>query len=720
MKRARRRTPALGARVALGILPLLTLYPLAVSCRPQPPAIALSTANDQLAGASEFLVLPSGDWEVEDDAIAPNWPGAAMLRVRDRRAVRENLTVRFRPLKPLPGTLRVIWDGERLDVISAQPDGAVEYTIPAERISGDHLLALRWKGDAPGRPAFAEVSWFSGELAGRIGPADLRHSSRLDGFLGQGVAGSGSTYGGGLLVVGGTTPRLRVDASRGGTFRCEVVNLEGPGAAFSIVRPGPLGGRELWQRRLERGERAAVAVDVATGDVLELRRRGSDRRSLALWGQPRLTPDRVAPRLIVLLTLDTTRRDALGVYGRPGGWTPNLDRLAATATVYERAYSTTSWTLPAHASIFTGLLPREHGAGVTELALPARHPTLASLLAPSFRTAGLVGGPLLRPTYGVGRGFGTFRVPAEVEVAGRELTRQAIELLRASADEPLFLFVNYFDPHYPFRAPADLPASAPARQAAAAIAPESTGGRILAGSEVLWLEVIERRQTLEPDAIRAFELAYLAEVSEMDRRIGELLDFLRAEGRFDDALIIAAADHGEMLGERGLFSHGVRLEPELTDIPMMVKFPRQTEAARVSEPVSLVDLFPTVLGAAGLDAPPREAVALWKLDPLGRRRWVQFEEHESEVHPFYAAIRLGPHLVGAQGRDGRAVRWDGGEECWQSTRGGSRKIGCDDAAVAELRDEIARIELAPKRRPGASPAALDAEERRRLRALGYL
>ena len=237
MKRARRRTPALGARVALGILPLLTLYPLAVSCRPQPPAIALSTANDQLAGASEFLVLPSGDWEVEDDAIAPNWPGAAMLRVRDRRAVRESLTVRFLPLKPLPGTLRVIWDGERLDVISAQPDGAVEYTIPAERISGDHLLALRWKGDAPGRPAFAEVSWFSGELAGRIGPADLRHSSRLDGFLGQGVAGSGSTYGGGLLVVGGTTPRLRVDASRGGTFRCEVVNLEGPGAAFSIVRP---------------------------------------------------------------------------------------------------------------------------------------------------------------------------------------------------------------------------------------------------------------------------------------------------------------------------------------------------------------------------------------------------------------------------------------------------------------------------------------------------
>ncbi|MCP4660656.1 MAG: sulfatase-like hydrolase/transferase, partial [bacterium] len=121
-----------------------------------------------------------------------------------------------------------------------------------------------------------------------------------------------------------------------------------------------------------------------------------------LWGAPFLDPPRPSPRTsIVLITLDTTRRDALGVYGGDRGVTPHLDELAGSATVFERAYAPAPWTLPSHASIFTGLYPSKHGAGVAADHLESRFETLPELLRRhGYLTAGFGGGMLTSYRFG--------------------------------------------------------------------------------------------------------------------------------------------------------------------------------------------------------------------------------------------------------------------------------------------------------------------------------
>jgi len=425
--------------------------------------------------------------------------------------------------------------------------------------------------------------------------------------------------------------------------------------------------------------------------------------------------------LILLITLDTTRRDALGSYDARVEGTPRLDQLAARATVYEHAVSTTSWTLPAHASIFTGRFPREHGAGVTAPALPADAHTLALELGDRYRTVGVAGGPLVRHSFGVGRGFGDYRVAEGNELAGSEVADLAIRALRETTNEPLFLFLNFFDPHFPFSSRHDSAAGASARAAAAALPEGSDGRRLTSGDVGAWLDAIEQRLRPTAGEVAALRLAYAAEVEEMDRQIGRVLDELEATGRFEDAMIVAVADHGELLGERGLFSHAVRLEPELTSIPLIVKYPGQRASDRVSELVSLVDLFPTLLRAAGLPPPPSSGLALTDRDGLAQREHVLVEEHESVVHPFYQAIQLGPHLVGFEGRRQRMVRWRGGEQCWGRAGPAWTDVDCDDSAgLPAFSRQLRALALRPPAAGSSESRDIDAAERARLRALGYL
>lgn len=178
-----------------------------------------------------------------------------------------------------------------------------------------------------------------------------------------------------------------------------------------------------------------------------------------------------APPNIVLVSLDTTRADHLGAYGYKGGTSPELDRFAERAVTYERAYATSSWTLPTHASMFTGLLPMQHGAqsvpegpnrslgyGVRPLA--ESFTTLAELLADAgYRTAAVIGGPALRSELGLAQGFEFY----DDDLSGpgarfhgkraEQVADAAIELVGRFGSEPWFLFVNFFDPHAPYNPP---------------------------------------------------------------------------------------------------------------------------------------------------------------------------------------------------------------------------------------------------------------------------
>lgn len=306
---------------------------------------------------------------------------------------------------------------------------------------------------------------------------------------------------------------------------------------------------------------------------------------------------------VILISLDTTRADRLGCYGAPRATSPNIDRLAAEATVYTRAVSTSSWTLPAHASLFTGKLTTSHGAhydpaGPLDLAsvieapaewrayrarpLPESERTLAELLRDAgYATAGFAAGPWLKRPFGLAQGFETWDDSGIDSANGRRadrLTDAALLWLARAGERPLFLFLNYFDPHGPY------------------VAPEPYGRAFLASGAPLSDGVPQGEE------LRA---RYDGEILFMDHHLGRLLEELKRNGLYDSALIVVTADHGELLDEQGRIGHGQSLtEPELR-IPLLVKRPRGEAApARSDAPVQLIDVLPLILERLGLPAPP--------------------------------------------------------------------------------------------------------------------
>jgi arylsulfatase A-like enzyme len=438
-------------------------------------------------------------------------------------------------------------------------------------------------------------------------------------------------------------------------------------------------------------------------------------------GAPSRPPD------VILVTLDTTRADRLGVYGYERALTPSLDRLARDSVTFERAWSTSSWTLPAHASIVTGRRPSSHGAveGLAKDHAPLDsetspefltallpHPldesatTLAELLAAKgYATAAFIGGPYLLPRFGVLQGYEhrDVALPADGKRRADALTDATIAWLeRVPRERPVHLLVNYFDPHAPYAPPPgydDLPnARQPLR---------SPDLEVVAGAE------------LSPEERSAYVDRYDGEIRFMDFHLGRLLAALARLGRFDGALVIAVGDHGELLGEHGLMQHGHALYEDLIHVPLIIHFPKGRDRGRVrGDTVSTIDLLPLVASELGLTLPAEvEGV------PLGERT-VAFAELGRAAH---FVLRHGA----AFDRDLQAVvRWpwkliasdSGAFEVHRLDRDPGETEDLRSAAeTQELRKslEAERATLRP-RTPGARRAELTPDVLEQLRALGYL
>ncbi len=311
---------------------------------------------------------------------------------------------------------------------------------------------------------------------------------------------------------------------------------------------------------------------------------------------------------ILLVTLDTTRADHLSCYGYAKPTSPNVDRLAADSIRYVNAYATSSWTLPTHASLFTGKLPTAHGAtfdpegplhltqegGIKGNAswdayrarpLARDELTLAELLRrDGFATGAVVAGPWLKRVFSLARGFDAYDdghfvdLGAKVgELNGRpaeDVTRAAIEYVDTHADRPFFLFLNYYDPHSPW------------------LPPEPHKSAFWSGPEP---------QRPSPDYASAL---YDAEIQYADLHLGRLLDHLKARGLYDDCWIVVTADHGELLGDEGLWGHGDSLFQSEIHIPLLVKEPGVDHPRGVSDAfVQQIDLLPTLLQRLSIPIP---------------------------------------------------------------------------------------------------------------------
>lgn len=283
---------------------------------------------------------------------------------------------------------------------------------------------------------------------------------------------------------------------------------------------------------------------------------------------------------VVLIVLDTVRRDRLGVYGYDQDTTPGIDRWAAESRVYQNARSVSSWTLPSHASLFTGQYPVSHGVRTAEpggavhfYALPEGRPTLAGALrGAGYATAGITANrAFLNRRWGLHQGFDLWlcdelgTAEGIAYVTADRITNLAIELLESPREKPVFLFLNYMDAHGPLiPRPEYLP---PGVRVTREQMPTSSRGNRYARL------LMQQREPL-PDAVsEAWSLGYDAELRFLDEHVSRLLERLPALGVNDDDYVIILADHGEFLGEHDLVGHNKDIYEEGIAIPLFMRGP---------------------------------------------------------------------------------------------------------------------------------------------------
>lgn len=348
------------------------------------------------------------------------------------------------------------------------------------------------------------------------------------------------------------------------------------------------------------------------------------------------------PQLVVMVLVDALRADHLGAYGSSRGLTPNVDRFARRSFVFEHAVAASAWTRSSVASLFTSRYPSSHGVLGRTDGLPPEALTLAEVLAGrGWETLGITTNGNAGQPFGFTQGFQSFVYPASGrpgKLRAEAVTELALQCVAQRQDrlarQPLFLYLHYLDPHDPYRPH-----------------PELTGEPEPPGRYDGERPSLEALDALPPGARTADDEArirhlYAGEVRYCDLWLGRLFDGLQRLGALDDALVVLTADHGEGLWDHGERSHGGSLYQEQLHVPLVVHYPGQQarHARRVAEPVSNVDVAPTVLAAAGLEMP---AVFQGRdLDVLtrGRTRPGGLEGVYSELaldHRTSQALRLG-------------------------------------------------------------------------------
>jgi arylsulfatase A-like enzyme len=297
---------------------------------------------------------------------------------------------------------------------------------------------------------------------------------------------------------------------------------------------------------------------------------------------------------VVLVTLDTTRADYLGAYGRPGNRTPNLDALAAQGTRFDLAISSAALTPVSHASILTGLDNPEHGLRV--LSAPSGFrlgkdvPTLATVLhANGYETAAVHSAFPVSSYFGFKNGFDVFESVegnmgrqrgnaarrtwdlSKFQRRSDDTTELALDFLKKEKG-PFFLWVHYWDPH---------------------------DDVLLPPAELLPANL--RRTGADGQPQPSLEL-YEAEVAYVDAQLGRLIAALRASGEYEHTIFVIVADHGEGLGDHGWDHHRILYQEQIR-VPLIVRVPGAKQAPSVADLVRTTDIFPTVLDYLGISSP---------------------------------------------------------------------------------------------------------------------
>jgi arylsulfatase A-like enzyme len=439
-----------------------------------------------------------------------------------------------------------------------------------------------------------------------------------------------------------------------GSFSLEPAPAETPAPVAVSVRLLDERGSEhsLVHERVEwdavRPRRVAVDLDRWSGELVRLRWgvTGSSNALLQWRGagvrstEPALEPPRpsirrVAPdrsgRLgrpdVIVIMLDAARADAFSPFGGPHE-TPAVARLAADGTVFRQALAGSSWTLPSVTGLLTGLHADSAGVGAWADRLPDELPTLPELMASAgYKTVLFSQHPFYLYEDSFTRGFKRLRALKGDQTNPLPLRRELM-----ARDRPTFTFAHLLPPHTPYTPPAPFRGRYTSDYSGAMKVDDLYLNRFRADPE----------QQSDAD-VRYVLDRYLENVAYADSLVGRVLANLDRHGRYDDALIVLLADHGEAFLEHGRFLHSPNVYREVLHVPLVVKWPKSVSGFRrvVDEPVSLLDLFPTLvdgLSLAGADDGFQ-----------GRSLLPVVFEGESSERSFYAVTR------GANGPNQTAV-----------------------------------------------------------------
>jgi len=321
---------------------------------------------------------------------------------------------------------------------------------------------------------------------------------------------------------------------------------------------------------------------------------------------------------ILLIVLDTVRAESLSLHGYEKPTTPNLEEFARSGAYFESAWSTSPWTLPSHASLFTGRYPHELSSG-WYAPLDDTFPTLAEVLSGfGYFTSGFVANtPYCSYETGLDRGFAHYedysisagevlrssslirrsmlqffdlrRAFGQYDLLGRknaaEINDAFLNWLDRAPRKPFFAFLNYFDAHDPYLPPS---------------LPEALDSYTVDEYRLLCSWWFMDKGNLSPRETRVARDAYERSIAYMDGQIANLLDELRSREVLDDTVVVITSDHGEMFGEQGLYGHGNCLYRPVLEVPLLIVYPSSVpQGLRVSKPVSLRDIPATLIDLSG-------------------------------------------------------------------------------------------------------------------------
>jgi len=486
---------------------------------------------------------------------------------------------------------------------------------------------------------------------------------------------------------------------------------------------------------------------------------------ISLWAGAVEVPDMEAGKdlpNILFVVWDTVRADHVSCYGYERRTTPTLDRLAAEGVLFEQVMSASHWTLPSHASMFTGMYPGEHLATGQHPYLMSKYPTLAQILFKlGYRTAGFSANSWVGVNAGTDRGFEYFeeygihdkpsriysvwvrwcnylngmkrrvlgKYTKKIAPPSEEVTDSVIrwfdEYYDNKPDRPFFVFINLMDAHAPYHHPfhEDLGRFLPEGRSLEEAVEVSENA----------LTLLYEKKTMTERDFELIRALYDAQIRHMDDQLARLVGVLKKHGLWEDTLVIVTSDHGEFFGERGMIGHGRGVGKPTLHVPLVIR-PMEgfRPGARVSSLVQNIDLLPTILEILhvkipGGNNPPGRSLSNPK---KGRKGYA-----DSYPFPFYLEVLRGysEKEAGEADRKASAV-WDNGYEyIWGSN--GQREMYYLPEDPSEERNLIKKMPKRAKRmeseaarraaRSSGKPDEpveinLSQDATERLRALGYI